>query len=132
ATAPDEDGRHRDGARRASGSLSAGFSRRQGMVLGGVGYNNDDDWTGALPAGDVSGPLATAALRLSAHPLVAFDVGAEYHERDVVIRTAELAATWGNLGAWVGRRRIGYGPGAGGGIVLTGIRALDGIGLQSL
>lgn len=132
ATEPGEAGRQRDGARLESGALVAGFSRHQGMVLGGVGYNNDDDWTGALPAGDVSGPFAAATLRLSAHPRVALEIGAEYHEQDVVIGAAELSATWRNLGAWVGRRRVGFGPGAGGGIVLTGINALDGVGLESL
>lgn len=132
ATAPGDAGLHRDDATPASGALAAGFSHHQGMVLGGVGYNNEDDWTGAIPVGDVSAPFAAVALRMATHPRLALDVGAEYHERDIVITTAELSAAWGNLGAWIGRRRVGFGPGAGGGIVLTGTQALDGIGLRSL
>lgn len=115
-----------------TGSLDAGYSLREGRVLAGIGYNNQDDWTGAIPASDVSTSFAGATLRLAAHPRFALEVAAEYDDPDVDIERAEVLASWRNVAAWVGRRRMGFGPGAGGGIVLTGIEALDAVGLESL
>ncbi len=119
-------------ARRPAGTVDAGVYHREGMVRGGVGYNNADDWTGAIPVGDVSTPFAGATLRLDAHPRLAFDIAARYDDRELEIGRAEISTGWRNLGLWIGRRRMGFGPGAGGGIVLTGIEALDGVGLGSL
>ncbi|MFS8636645.1 MAG: capsule assembly Wzi family protein [Gemmatimonadota bacterium] len=119
-------------ARGLTGSLDAGYSLREGRVLAGVGYNNEDDWTGAIPANDVSTPFAGGTLRLAAHPRFALEVAAQYDDQDPDIRGAEVRASWRNVAAWVGRRRMGFGPGAGGGIVLTGIESLDAVGLESL
>lgn len=122
----------RGAVHRSSGSFDAGYSRREGGVLAGVGYNNEDDWTGAIPASDSSTPFAGATLRLAAHPHLVFDVAAQYNDQEIGIRGGEIVAAWRNLGIWVGRRRIGFGPGAGGGIVLTGIEPMDGVGIGSL
>ncbi|HEX7117810.1 MAG TPA: capsule assembly Wzi family protein [Longimicrobiales bacterium] len=118
------------GLRRTGGSLDAGFDRRVGVLLGGIGYDNATDWTGPLPAGDVSTALAGGSLTVAAFPHVALRLAAELRARGSRVRAAEATVALRDVGLWLGRRRVGFGPGAGGGIVLSGASALDGAGIH--
>ncbi|HEX6938337.1 MAG TPA: capsule assembly Wzi family protein [Longimicrobiales bacterium] len=118
------------GLRRSGGALEAGFDRSDGVVLGGIGYDNGTDWTGPLPAGDVATALAGASLGAAVFPHLALALDTEYRSGGGRLRDAQLSVAWRGVALWAGRRRVGFGPGRGGGIVLSGANAMDGAGIH--
>ncbi len=100
-----------------------GYERTDGNHAPGVGYDSIA-WSGARPLEDESkgraGVRVGAALAPHFAAAIMTDVGA--------IDELQLNATAGWLGAWLGRREIGYGMGEGGGLVLNQNR-LDAAGV---
>ncbi len=112
--------------------MSIGYDRREGEALAGIGYDNDTDWTGPLLAADVATAVASASVGASLLPYAAASLDPEYRSDGGRLRAAQLSLAWKDLGLWIGRRAVGFGPGAGGGIVLSGASTLDGAGIHLL
>ncbi|HET9983734.1 MAG TPA: capsule assembly Wzi family protein [Longimicrobiales bacterium] len=115
--------------RRGAGWIGAGYDHADGRVLAGVGYDNGTDWTGTRPVPDsVAGILATS-LSAGLGRYLALRAVPTLRETAVGLPEVEAVATWRALGAWVGRRRVAFGPARGGGIVLSGGVPLNGFGV---
>jgi hypothetical protein len=105
--------------------LDAGWGLQRGAARAGDGYFHDEDWEGARPQPDVSGPavLVTARVHAGRRLAMALQAGRAAKEWKVVAATVAVSA--GPFDAWAGRRRLHYGAGRGGGTVLgTGMDAL--------
>lgn len=109
--------------------LRVGYEESRGRVLTGVGYDSETDWTGALPVPDWRGSASALAVSLALPPFLALSVSPAYRADDWVLDEGHLTAILGSVGLWAGRRAVGFHPGAGGGIVLSGGRYFDGGGL---
>jgi hypothetical protein len=112
--------------------LGGGWLTAVGEARGGDGYFHEEDWQGAQPLRDASGPigLVEAGGRLSRFSAAATAgiVGEEW-----VVATAFVAAAVGPFDVWGGRRRLHYGAGRGGGTVLgSGTQAGSAVTLRTL
>ncbi len=112
---------------RGAGRLEAGYERLTGRVGAGTGYA-PGDWTGAVPIPDTITPFAAVSLSGSLHPYLSLRAVPAVGRDGLVLREGEVTAAWRALGVWAGRRRVAYGPSEGGGIVLGGGVAFDGVG----
>jgi hypothetical protein len=109
--------------------LRAGWAGASGEALAGDGYFVSEDWQGARPVASATGPVV--AVRAHGHlfePMAwSVDVGAAAGE--FTLRSAALSGALGPFDLWVGRRRLQYGIGRGGGMVLgaaiAGVHDLD-------
>lgn len=103
-------------------SLQTGYRWTKDLYAPGVGYDTAN-WTGARELDDETDYLYGFRVSAAYAPYVAIgaDLIADLGE-------AQLVATAGYFGAWVGRRPIGYGTGSGGGLVLNA-HELDGGGV---
>src|SRR5690625_6852866 len=54
-----------------SGRIEVGYEEHRGRVATGVGYDPEDDWTGALPRADRRGQSNHLALALALPPYLA-------------------------------------------------------------
>jgi hypothetical protein len=97
--------------------LGGGWLTAVGEARGGDGYFRDEDWQGAQPLRDASGPvgLVEAAGRVARFSAAAT---AGVIREEWVVPTAFVAAAVGPFDVWGGRRRLHYGVGRGGGTVL--------------
>jgi hypothetical protein len=123
-------------------SLRGGWTAATGEALGGDGYFPDEDWEGARPIPDASGPAM--AVRLDGHLLrwLSWSADAGWLGAEWTVAAAGLAAAVGPFDGWLGRRHLHYGAGRGGGTVLgsgTGVvpdlahrtvAYFDGVGLH--
>ncbi len=116
-----------------SGSwVGAGFERRTGRVVTGVGYEPGPTWAGPRAIPDTSGSLVTGSLSVLLPPTLALTVEPELVGGRPRLHSAMLTGVlWKYLGGWVGRRSTDFGPGIEGGIVLSDAAALDGFGAYS-
>jgi hypothetical protein len=117
------------GFRVLEASVAAGYERESGRVLAGIGYNNANDWTGPLPAPDASGPAARFTLGASLSRYLAATATPVWSSGGLSLDEGHVTAASGRGGIWFGRRTLGFGPGAGGSIVLTPGVSFDGGGL---
>lgn len=76
---------------------------------------------------------AGARLRASTTPLrwLSFSTEVEALEDRLALEEAALDVVLGSVGLWAGRRRHGYGPADGGGLVLNALQRFDGAGLRT-
>jgi hypothetical protein len=126
----------------ASAALRAGWLRTEGEALGGDGYFVGSDWQGAQPVGGASGPAAAGRAYGWLHPRLAWSVDGGYLADEWTFPAAAAAVALGPLDVWAGRRRLHYGAGRGGALVLGSgtsvapdlahrmFATVDGIGLQ--
>lgn len=122
--------------------LSAGWSAATGSALAGDGYFVDEDWEGAQPLGDLSGPAARVRGHGFLRPWLSWQADVGVTGGEWTVPSASAGLSLGPFDAWAGRRRLHYGIGHGGGIVLGtglgGVPALagrtydtfDGIGIH--
>lgn len=113
----------------AAGAFGAGYASRAGGALAGTGYSNVDDWTGPAADPDIEGVRADALLAVGLRPWLAASATPAARASAATLEEATVVVQIGNVGVWGGRRAPGYGPAAGGGVVLSGDRALGGGGL---
>lgn len=106
---------------RLNASMLGMYSASEGRVRAGVGY--DTVWTGARPINDQSDIDGLVRITISSRHLA----GALAATRDGVEELQVVLAT-GAVGAWAGRRELGFATPAGGGIVMNSAR-LDGAGV---
>lgn len=104
------------------------FARRsEGTALAGEGYIAEGEWTGARAAGDQN--LVGADIRAAfAGGAFAAAVGLEQTSDEADIAEAHAVLASSTIGAWAGRREIGFGFSTHGAIALTSAR-FDGGGL---
>jgi hypothetical protein len=98
-------------------------------VLAGTGYSNVDDWTGPAADREVEGVRADALLAVGLRPWLAGGATPAARASVATLEEANVVVQLGVLGVWGGRRAAGYGAAAGGAIVLSGDRALNGGGV---
>lgn len=120
-----------------------GWVAAAGEALAGDGYYHGEDWEGARPVEDVAGPAA--AVRAYGHvgDRVAWSLDGGWLADRPTLTGLTIALRAGPLDAWVGRRRLQYGLGRGGGTVLGSgvgepadlvrrtVAAFDGFGLHA-
>lgn len=107
----------------------AGVEVRRGAVRAGSGYDNGGGWTGPEPAADMAGGVLGASAAVALHPHLAAVVAPVLRGGGLELADAHLVAVVGGVGAWAGRRPVGFGPGVGGALVLDAIVPFDGGGL---
>ncbi|HEY0304985.1 MAG TPA: capsule assembly Wzi family protein [Longimicrobiales bacterium] len=93
-------------------AVTAGFQWTKDQLAPGIGYD-PPNWSGARALDDESEELYGFRVGAALAPYLA--IGADL----TVDGDAQLIAAAGHLGAWVGRRPVGYATGASGGLVLN-------------
>ncbi|HEX6588882.1 MAG TPA: capsule assembly Wzi family protein [Longimicrobiales bacterium] len=119
----------------AGSRLDGGYASSEGRLATGWGYMDGHPsgsvWRPPEPIADESGafvePSVQAALRDRAGARLTWRADAP--ETGLVEATG--AVRWGNVAIWGGRRRIGFGPGRAGAVVLNDVQ-LDGAGIQTV
>src|SRR5690606_31458971 len=129
ATAAALDGRPDRGAWVGRPGVLAGVEVRRGSVRAGSGYDNGSGWTGPEAAADVASGVLGASGTLALYPHLAAVVAPVLRDGGLELADAQLVAVVGGVGAWVGRRPVGFGPGVGGALVLDTAVPFDGGGL---
>src|SRR5690606_13158200 len=102
----------------AAAAVRAGWTAARGEALGGEGYFVGQDFTGAEPLGSVSGPAAAVSAHGHLRPWLSWNVSGGYLADQWVVPAATIGAALGPFDVWGGRRRLHYGAGRGGAIVL--------------
>lgn len=102
----------------AAASPRAGWLRTSGEALGGDGYFVGSDWQGAQPLGSSSGPAAAVHAYGWLHSRLGWSVDGGYLGDELRIPAGALTAAIGPIDLWAGRRRLHYGAGRGGAIVV--------------
>ena len=129
ATAAALEGRPARAAWLRRADVLAGVEVRRGAVRAGSGYDNGDGWTGPEPAADVASGLLGAAVAVALHPHLAATMTPVLRAGGLELTDAHIVAVVGGVGAWVGRRPVGFGPGVGGALVLGAAVPFDGGGI---
>lgn len=126
---PEAGGAERGTLALLGGAAGGGYERRGGLAEPGAGLFGRRTGITALPlhstlvgTGTVAGAL-TPSLAAVAEPRLS--------EEGVVIARWDLTAGWGPVALSAGEEPVGYGPGEGGGIVLSGAQALPRVQLET-
>lgn len=119
----------RDGLRRLDGSVRAGLIVREGRVLAGAGYENDEDWSGPVALGDVQSAAVSTRLAAAFFPSLAVVVVPARDGERWTLAEGYATVVWRSLGIWAGRRTIGFSSAHSGGIVLDSRVPFDGAGI---
>ncbi|HSJ24056.1 MAG TPA: capsule assembly Wzi family protein [Longimicrobiales bacterium] len=106
----------------AASQLRAGWTGVRGEARGGDGYLEVEDWEGAQVLPGVQRPAVAWRGHGYIRPWLAWSADAGYLAGDAVVRSAVVSAAAGPLDLWVGRRRLHYAIGRGGGTVVGGAR----------
>src|SRR5690625_26698 len=115
-----------------SGRIEVGYEEHRGRVATGVGYDPEDDWTGALPREDRRGQSNHLALALALPPYLALHLTPGHRASRWEFDEAHLVIGVGKWSFWGGRRILGFHQGRGGGIVVSDNQAFDGGGISLL
>jgi hypothetical protein len=97
-----------------------GWAAASGEALGGDGHFFGEDWEGAQPVASASGPVALWRGYGFAVPWLSWTVEGGWMADEAAVRTAVVAAAAGPFDVWAGRRRLQYGMGRGGAVVMGG------------
>jgi hypothetical protein len=104
----------------AGSALRLGWAAAHGEALGGDGYFWREDWQGAQPVPAAGGPVALWRGHGHMQRWLAWSAEAGWVADEAVFRSAVASMTLGPLDVWGGRRRLQYGMGRGGAVVLGG------------
>ncbi|HEX6132522.1 MAG TPA: capsule assembly Wzi family protein [Longimicrobiales bacterium] len=102
----------------AAAAVGAGWTAASGEVLAGEGYFTGEDFTGAQPLSATNGPAAVLAAHGHITRWLSWNVQGGRLAGQWVVPAATLGFALGPFDAWGGRRRLHYGAGRGGAIVL--------------
>jgi hypothetical protein len=97
-----------------------GWASARGDALGGDGNFFGEDWQGAQPLAAAHGPVALWSGHGYATRWLSWSAEAGWIADEAVVRAASVAVAAGPFDVWAGRRRLQYGMGRGGAIVLGG------------
>jgi hypothetical protein len=109
------------------GRVEAGYTASRGLHRPGMGYDREQDWTGAIPVDPISSPGAGAEL-VAGSGRFGGRINATGSEAGVEIRDLHLAVELADVVLWVGRRQFRYGPGGVGGVIFGGEALVTGVG----
>jgi len=112
--------------------IELGVGAESGGVTVGSGYRNGFNWTGPRRIPSSDGVVSTAELRGHVGRYIAGRVSGTMRSDSAQLGDAYALFGVGKIGAWLGRRAVGFGPAAGGGIVLSGTHAFTGGGVALL
>jgi hypothetical protein len=104
-------------------ATTVGYLSAHGNVAPGIGYDTAN-WSGARPLGDDDDVFANTRVGVA---YAGWSGGALQQGKDG-LDEAQLVLAKGYLGGWIGRRRLGYAMGDGGGLVVNNHR-FDGAGV---
>lgn len=96
----------------------AGWAAASGEALGGDGYFIDEDWQGSRPVRRSSEPAAALSAHGYIRPWLSWSVDGGRLGGDWELTAATAGVRLGAFDGWVGRRRLHYGIGHGGGTVI--------------
>jgi len=117
---------------RLAGTLGVGFAAERGGMRAGSGYQNGGNWTGPTPVPSSDDVLSAIELRAYAGRYAAGRITARAWQDSSWLGDAHVLLAAGKVGAWFGRHAVGFGPAAGGGVVLSGAHAFTSGGLTLL
>lgn len=102
----------------AGATIGAGWTASRNEVLGGEGFFEGEDWVGAQALAGSNHPAA--ALQAHGHlaQWLSWNVNGGYLADQWVIPAMTIGAALGPFDVWAGRRRLHYGAGRGGTIVV--------------
>ncbi len=129
-----EEFREADGADRGPAALlgsaaGGGYERRGGVAEPGAGLFGRRTGPVTLPLRGTLVGTATVAAALT--PSLAAVAEPRVSEDGVTVPRWDVTAGWGPVALSVGQEPVGYGPGEGGGIVLSGARALPRVQVET-
>jgi hypothetical protein len=119
----------------AFGAAEGSYLHAHGRLLPGTfvptvpGTSWPVSWSPPTRGEDVSNPAFVARLGAQLGPGLSAWVSPRLQGSELSVEEAYAVAGWRGLGAWAGRRPVGFGPALGGGVVLNGITAFDGAGV---
>lgn len=119
---PEADGAERGAAAMLGSAIGGGYERRGGGAEPGAGLFERRTGPSPLPLHSTLVLTSTVAGALT--PSLAAVAEPRLSEEGVRIPRWDLVAGWGPVALSLGEEPVGYGPAAGGGIVLSGARAL--------
>lgn len=91
-----------------------GYRSADGAYAPGIGYDSLN-WSGARPRAEDEGQFGGVRLSATWSPYIALGIMSDNNE----LEEGQLVGAVGPVGAWLGRREIGYATGDGGGLVLN-------------
>lgn len=116
------------GALIANGAVGAGYVRRDGWLLAGIGYD-PAEWQTPVPDEDVDAARGDVFLTAGAPRSLAIGAMPFMRGDQAELGETHVVAQLGKVGVWGGRRALGYGVSPGGGVVLSDRVTLDGGGI---
>jgi hypothetical protein len=119
---PEAEGLESGTLARLGSAVGGGYERRGGLAEPGSGLFGRRVGITSLPLHSTLVGTATAAAALA--PYLAAVAEPYLSEEGVEVPRWDVTAGWGPVALSVGREPVGYGPGEGGGIVLSGAQAL--------
>lgn len=125
-----EEGRQPDAAPAVRPELGARVRARSGALRPG-GFTLDRAWTGPRETPDATAGALAARLEGAPRDWLAFTLAAEASPDSAALDHATLDLASSRWALWAGRRRLGWSPGEGGGLVLTLLDRFDGAGLRT-
>jgi hypothetical protein len=107
----------------SAGTLAAlrvriGWTGARGEALGGDGYFAEEDLEGAQPVASAYAPAAALSAHGHLAPWLAWSLDGGWLGGEASITAATIGLRAGPFDGWVGRRRLHYGIGHGGGTVI--------------
>jgi len=107
----------------------AGLEARDNAVRAG-GFTLEREWTGPTPLSDRTRADVRVAAAAAPADWLAATVVAGAGSEGVRLEHATMDLGVGRVGFWGGRRRVGYAPGGGGGLVIHRAERFDGAGVR--
>jgi hypothetical protein len=98
--------------------LRFGWTAARGEALGGDGYFAEEDWEGARPLASANAPAAALTVHGHLTSWLSWSVDGGWLGGSWSIPVAAIGLRAGPVDGWVGRRRLHYGIGHGGGTVI--------------
>jgi len=118
------------GGTRVQAAAEVQFLMGRGAVSP-AGYTLDRVWTGPHRRRDVAGASVRGRASVLAGRRVALAAELVAAKGAAAVEHATVAVTAGPVQLWAGRRAVGYRPGEGGGLVLSGLERFDGAGVRT-
>jgi hypothetical protein len=106
------------------------FVVRRGALRPGR-FTGDQEWVDPVPIAGRADPAARLRARAHVRRWLAVNAAATALPDAVQVDHATVDAVTRGIAAWAGRRRLGYRPDAGGGLVLTELTRFDGAGVRT-
>lgn len=126
---PEAEGAGRGPVALLGSAAGGGYERRGGVAEPGAGLFGRRTGPAILPLSNTL--VGTAMLAASWTESLAAVAEPRVSEDGVTVPRWDLTAGWGAVALSVGEEPVGYGPGEGGGVVLSGARALPRVQVET-